>query len=517
MDQVSSFFEHILAADAGTERREDDQSGSETVAKASHDKDAKKTGNRPETETGGYWGRRSEGDETRSSNTLLTNKLMEKVLSMVIPMDVKHSATLSRRAEMQKSRPALSMNVMSRNLILLNQRLSAAFKLIDGVIRFVNWTDPTFTVGVLLVTTHIILQPSLALALPLALTIIKVMVPHYMIIHPADQWPVAQGWFAQNPVPAVGLPLHRWETPHPAPEFSSEFILNLTDLQNHMLLYVGAYDFIVWLTSDWLFFKDEELSSAVYLLLLAVATSNVIVMPFVLSFIYKYVPIKLSLIAAVWCLSILAHPYLREPLLSWLYNEDTRVRFVQLSNQIEWFLENRLLTPYEDGGSGGVPLEDGPPPEAEIFELHWYNSTYRTWEPVGFSTDFYTINCPMRSLDTLPDHDDIDADDAAGHFPVAAKESLADIKPPVGWQFSPDNWAIDLNVHEWVAKNHIADIVSIDADEKWVYDIESPTISRFFRRRRWVRRCFRQSTVNTDSQPLRPVSITQLPYSDYFI
>ncbi|CCE86019.1 Piso0_005663 [Millerozyma farinosa CBS 7064] len=517
MDQVSSFFEHILAADAGVERREDDKSGLETVAKASHDNDAKKTGKRPEAESGGYWGRRSEGDEARSSNTLLTNKLMEKVLSMVIPMDVKHSATLSRRAEMQKSRPALSINVMSRNSILLNQRLSAAFKTIDGVIRFLNWTDPAFTIGVLLVTTHVILRPSLALALPLALTITKVMVPHYMVIHPADQWPVEQGWFAQNPVPAAGPPLHRWEAPRPVPEFSSEFILNLTDLQNHMLLYVGAYDFIIWLTSDWLFFKDEELSSAVYLLLLAAATSNVFMAPTVLSLIYKYVPIKSSLIAAVWCLSILAHPYFRESILSWLYNEDTRVRFVQFSNQIEWFLEHRLVTPpYEDGGVS-VPLEDAPPPGAEIFELHWYNSTYRTWEPVGFTTDFYTINCPMRSQDAQPNHDVGDADDAARHVSVTAKESLADIKPPVGWQFSQDNWAIDLDVHEWVTANHIADIVSIDADEKWVYDIESPTIPRFFRRRRWVRRCCRHSTVDTDLPPPRPASITQIPYSDFFI
>ena len=166
MDQVSSFFENILAV----EPNEADQ-GAKEKSRPNELKQSKPMADKLKRKSESdfaFWTHKKEGnDEPKSTNTLLTDKLMEKIISMVIPMNVKDQGALNERLEMQKTRPPLSVNLISKNSILLNLRLSVPFETIDSIIKFFNWDNLTFTVGVLLVITHIILNPYLIFVLPL--------------------------------------------------------------------------------------------------------------------------------------------------------------------------------------------------------------------------------------------------------------------------------------------------------------------------------------------------------------
>lgn len=176
MDQVSNFFENILTVEAN--EKESDAKGKTTQNELKQSKLMSDKLKRKSESDFAFWTHKKEGnDEQKSTNTLLTDKLMEKIISMVIPMNVKDQGALNERLEMQKTRPPLSVNLISKNSILLNLRLSVPFETIDGVIKFFNWDNLSFTVGILLVITHIILNPYLILVLPLLLILINIMVP----------------------------------------------------------------------------------------------------------------------------------------------------------------------------------------------------------------------------------------------------------------------------------------------------------------------------------------------------
>lgn len=494
MDQVSNFFENILTVEPNDDESNVTRKPTENELKQSKSMQDKDKLKRKSESDFAFWSYKN-SDDSKSTNTLLTDKLMEKIISMVIPMNVKDQGALNQRLEMQKTRPPLSVNVISKNSILLNLRLSVPFETIDRVIKFFNWDNQCFTIGVLLVITHIILNPYLVFALPVFQILFNVMVPHYLILHPSDMSLVNKNYFQRNPIPDDGPALHEYKAPKPVPEFSNEFVLNLTDLQNHMLLYVTAYDMILWATNDLLFFKDENISAIVFLGLLFLGINNLLVLPRLLPIILTYLPIKTISIFIIWLLAITCHPVIRNKILNWVYNEETRLYFVNLDNRINQFLLKLIVRVEEEQRN----IEGR---EAEIYELQRYDTTSKIWELVGFTNDFYTINNPLRKLiqESLLDNDDEkgndDDDSFANYFETNATHNINSIKPPIDWEFKGESWKLDLNVNDWVNSNLLADIVMIDADEKWVYDVESPNTFQHFRRRRWVRTCNRQNTLD---------------------
>lgn len=511
MDQVSNFFENILTVEAN--EKESDAKGKTTQNELKRSKLMSDKLKRKSESDFAFWTHKKEGnDEQKSTNTLLTDKLMEKIISMVIPMNVKDQGALNERLEMQKTRPPLSVNLISKNSILLNLRLSVPFETIDGVIKFFNWDNLSFTVGILLVITHIILNPYLILVLPLLLILINIMVPHYLVLHPTDRSVLNSMYFQRNPVPDDGPALRESEIPKPVPEFSNEFILNLTDLQNHMLLYVVTYDLILWGTKEFLFYKDENISSVVFLGLLILGLHNLFVLPKVVPILFWYLPIRFMLVISIWAVAILFHPVVRNRLLNWMYNEETRLYFVNLDNQIEEFLLD-LIVKVDDEQ---VKIETK---QVEIFELQRYDKTSKIWELNGFTNDFYTINSPMRKLKqeylkgkNNDKNDDEEDGEKSENVDINTVPHINAIKPPIDWEFNEESWKLDLNVNDWVNSNLLADLVMIDTDEKWVYDLESLTTPEFFRRRRWVRSCKRQSSIKDINQ-----SNSGSVYSDYLL
>lgn len=452
-----------------------------------------------------------EGTETLKSagtsaanNSLLSDKLMEKVIQMMIPMNVESSEIISQRLAVQSTRPSLSINSMSTNSTLLALRLSYTFQCIDAITIYFSWREPSYTLAILLVITHAVLRPELLLAFPCLYLITNVLIPHYLIRHPPDN--SLKELLGRSPIPADGEPLRSYSIPKPVPQFSQEFLLNLTDLQNHQLDFVAVYDFIVWLTKDYLYFKDEAVSSLVFILLLSFSFYNAVVLPKVICLVWKYLPIKFFLIVFVWLSTLAFHPVVKNYLLNLIFDERTRIAVVSNNNRIETYLI-RVLFHKE------TPTQETK--EAEIFELQKLLAKTSIWEPVGFTNEVFTINNPTRRttshlLSTLvegfnefedknndddeSENEDLDSD-SDGEVAVMSHinncSNLDEIDPPLGWKFD-SKWVVDLHPTEWVSNRMIDDVVSVDTDEKWVYDAPID-LNSMYRRRRWVRMCRRET------------------------
>lgn len=61
---------------------------------------------------------------------------------------------------------------------------------------------------------------------------------------------------------------------------------------------------------------------------------------------------------------------------------------------------------------------------------------------------------------------------------MTKRESINLVKPPQGYKFIPlSRWTIDYDVADWVQANFIQDLVVIDDDEKWAYDVTIQNIT----------------------------------------
>lgn len=510
MDQFNSFLENVLKVEQPELPPHvvppDDVVPENTLNKrASHDSWINTAWNygsndeRKRSDISSLWKNAKEEGAGSSVSNQFTDKLMEKMILLMIPTDPlgeQSSNILKERMEMQKSRPPLSMNIMSNNAIQLNLRLSSTFYGIDQIINFFDWSSPAFTIGMLLVITHIILNPYLLTVVPFLLLIQNTLIPHYLTIYPPDSTLVPD-YLDFNPEPSAEQ-IEKYKVPKPIPQFSSEFILNLTDLQNHQVLYVTMYDFAVWLTNDYLYFKDEITSSIVYLTLLIMMVSNLLFGPTMFSYFFERVYlVKFGCIFWVWTISIMFYPSFRTRILEWAYNEETRLNFQLFSNRIE----NTLLK-HLDKEPVAPELK-----EVEIFELQKLDKKSRIWSLVGFTNNFYTFNISSRKHNIeeaqkvvveVETEDNESIGSQRSYIKLAKKRSMIDVQPPSNWVFHDKKWTLDLNVNEWVDENLINDLVLIDEDEKWVYDyqeedVPKESLKEVYRRRRWIRNCKRET------------------------
>ncbi|GMF02399.1 unnamed protein product [Ambrosiozyma monospora] len=318
-----------------------------------------------------------------SASNYLTDKLMERIISMAVPTTTTETGeelqNILFRIEMQKSRPPLSVNVMSKNSILLLSRLSIPFEAIDSIVTIFNWTNPTLTLTFLSFITLIILKPVVLLALPFFYICFEVIVPAFIKRHPLD--PVTG-------IPTYGPALKKIDLPKPVPEISREFLLNVTDLQNHMLIYIVAWDFLVKWGVRFLYFKDEKITSFIFLSCLSIGCLISCFGTWI--FIVSLPLIKLFAVILLWSFTVMMHPTYRDGLLSLLYSEETRLGFVTWTNKLEHKLKQELKL-----------REAKEIKELEIFELQTLNPDTHNWDVVCFTNEIYSVNSHSK-LNTLP-------------------------------------------------------------------------------------------------------------------
>jgi len=404
----------------------------------------------------------------------LTDKLIEKLFSIALPPSNEMSAdSLEGRVQAGKLRPGLSVPIMSRNFIQLNSRLSFPFESIDNIIKFFNWENPKLTLTILVIYTHLVLRPlPMMLSIPFFLIVIYIMAPAYATRHQPEYHSIIG---KSNPVLAEGPQLKEYEIPKPSPEISREFILNLTDLQNHMLLYVIAWDFINDSFAKFAYFVDESISSFFFLTFLI---SGVFTMLFIET-IWQFIPIKFLLISFGWGFTIVFHPYFKDYVFHLVYSEETRYYLLNKTNKFEQILEQNFdfIEPQEQR-------------EVEIFEIQRFDKEEKEWHFLFYlNNDFAKLSKPRL-------------DKKYANMEIIGTTSLSKVNPPKDWEFiENDQWKIDLNPDTWVSNHLLKHVVKVDNETKWVYDLDDNQDSKGeFRRRRWTRSVTRFSEIEYEKK-----------------
>ncbi|GMM29579.1 Pex29 protein [Martiniozyma asiatica (nom. inval.)] len=412
------------------------------------------------------------------------DKFMERIIKMAIPTTTtsnpKELQRVTDRIQMQRSRPQLSMQIMSKNSILLLQRLSIPFELIDSIITIISWTDPLQTLCVLFTLTIIILKPINLITLPLFYVSFEIIIPAYLI---------------KNPHLNDGSP---YVKPRPVNEFSREFLLNVTDLQNHMLLYVVSWDFI----NEWclklFYFEDGILTWIIFVLLLSI---GLLLENYGSNLIYYLLPIiKITLILFIWSFLIVLHPTMRKHAMDY-FNIKVKVKTMNYLYQIEQYLTEYINFEQDQNKKNLVEIK-----QVEIFELQLFNKD-AGWCPLCFTSDIYPTNSHFRSTNEAVD----------------GVTSLAMIKPPPGWEwvegesfednkkrkkrskskseeekpliFGSSGWKVDMYPENWTS-GAFESVLKVDTQSKWVYDSGSAPLMR---RRRLLRGAARVSKRDCES------------------
>ena len=441
------------------------------------------------------FGKKPEDNEDQEKQTPheIVDLLFEKLLSVVAPLPLDyedaHTKQLLERIEAQKLKIPLSYHVLSTNLVLLNSRLSGVFNMIDSIALFLRWHNPFLTIGGLLGVTLLILKPILICITPLLLLVIYVLVPLYLHIYPPDNNCVRNGLLQYNPIPA-SVPLEKYHIPTPVPQFSREFLVNMTDLQNNQLYFVTLWDAMVWLTRDYLYFKDENVSTLLFIGAFFVSILSLYVVPYCFFWMVAHPSfVKLWILLMYWTIITGIHPHFRSRILQWLCSEETRLRFQARTNRVEQVLENVLIAPNAELNHDVR--------QVEVFEIQQLNRETRTWSPLGYSNVFFTHNSNLRRL-----HKNLAQEENSQDVRVdlGCQTNLESVLPPIHWVFMDDKWVLDLDAQAWVNEYFVNDMVSIDDGEKWAYDIEMPN-TMVYRRRRWIRTVRRQTWEDRRKHP----------------
>lgn len=536
MDQVSKLLENILVVEhpEAIDQNEQEKQGPDANGKRAS------VSSTEQSETGfsshinqspqysGFW--YLDDDPLKAPNQIF-EKLMEKVLKLVIAPEVEPSPGLEGRMDIHKTRPPFSVNLMATNSTQLGQKTSPVFELIDTVLMIFGWYNPFFTVGSLMLLTHIILNPYLATAIPSFLLLKKFLIPSYLKLYPPDTILVDGVYTLHNPVPYDGPPLDKYEPPKVCSQYSREFLMNFADLQNFQVGYIRLYDILVDWGQHYFLFEDQKLSSVVYLGIIVATFVNLTFLPYLVPLIVQYLPLKLMSVTFIWCLIGGCHPAVKDKILDRIQSEDARLARLDRTDK----MENILMLLIDNDGD----LKDETR-EVEIFELHRLDLR-NIWRQIGFTTTFYALSHPSRVLTAneiansksdgkehvkkFSEEDEEDEENEAvdkstndemdQDTPIARKATITEIKPPRNWEFSDDQWSIDLAPMDWVNENCIMDLVSVDTDEKWVYDFADGANTpdgNIYRRRRWVRKCKRENVAakrKRESQSKQSITASQ--------
>lgn len=421
-------------------------------------------------------------DKTSSIQQMMTDSLVEKIIKMALPpSSLAKKGEIATRLASAKNRPSLSVQLLSKNVIQMNSRLGIPFMFIDNVIEFIDWVNVPMTLAIMCLYTLCVLNPIVTITCgPICYILFQVMVPHYMQVHSPNPINPSSPPLEKNRTPAQGPPLREPILPEPVREFSQEFVMNLQDLQNHVLLYVAAYDFIYFILKRFAFFINEQVSTAWFIILLSVGLLNYIF----IDIIWPLIPIKLILVIAGWSLIVLLHPKNRDNFMQKLLSEETRLSWLQFTNKYEHKINEQLRL-----------VEARENRVVDIFEIQVYKSEHKEWNTVGYHFDDYTVYSHKRL-------------EGENIEPLCAK-TIDEINPPIGWEWiSNSTWELNLSPEKWVRERFINN-VRVDSETKWVYDkVEdcSNKSTKIYRRRMWIRHVARKikiesygTTLNDDS------------------
>ncbi|KAK4657737.1 Peroxisome size and maintenance regulator [Podospora pseudocomata] len=384
----------------------------------------------------------------------IQDKLLEKLLSQVIPAEDGHTQTPSIMGGDDPpafaERPGFSIPLMSNNFRRFNARIGVVFKFQSRALKVLSWRKPTHTLSLLAVYTFVCLDPYLLFALPLAIAVFFIFVPSFIARHPAPSTSSDPDHQVRNlGYSPRGPPLAPARNFQPTKELSKDFFRNMGDLQNVMEDFSVVHDKVVTLIVPVTNFSDEALSSAIFVGLFAALVIMLISA--------HLIPWRYLMLVGGWGAILSAHPTIN--------------RLVAQATE-QYLHHNPTLSSPTDPHPVKIPTVDIPAllskeiildsapetREVEIFELqrlsHYPGGE---WEPWVFSPSPY---------------DPLSAQRISGQRPQGTR-FFEDVQPPEGWEWSEKKWGLDLWSREWVEERIITGVEIETEGERWVYDIAS--------------------------------------------
>ncbi|KAI4237075.1 MAG: hypothetical protein LQ352_007962 [Teloschistes flavicans] len=364
----------------------------------------------------------------------LQDRLLTKLLQQVIPTEnIEEVLDLppDKRSSKYIGRPGFSIPLMTNNFRRFNSRIGIVFVFQTRLIRLLTWRDPTHTLSLLAVCTFICLDPYLLAVLPLAAALLFVMVPAYLVRHPAPPPTIHHSAYSLN-----GPPLAPARTIRPAAEMSKDFFRNMRDLQNSMDDFSTLHDGVLKIITPPTNFSNEALSSAVFLFLF-VSTC-------VLFIASHLLPWRFFSLLFCWASISLGHPSLQQFLVN---NHADHIRPHERSAKSwldAWIARDIIL--------------DEPPEsrEVETFELQRRKGGSRgEWESWLFSPNPYDPLSPQR---------------IAGQRPKGTR-FFEDVCAPKGWEWGDKKWVLDLGSREWVEERIVQGVEVEVEGERWITDL----------------------------------------------
>lgn len=401
----------------------------------------------------------------------MQDRIFAAIFRQMMPQLEPEETKPDPRSRQYVQRPDFSLPLMSRNFRRFNSRIGIVFVFQNRIIRLFSWKDPAKTLAFLAVQTFCCLDPHLFAALPIALCVLFIMVPSFLIRHPPPPEADIAGEYEMRG-PASALPPNI----KPAPEMSKDFFRNMRDLQNCMEDFSVVHDRLVAQIAPLTNFADEHLSSTVFLGLFVAVN--------VLFIGSKVLPWRLIFLLTGWIAVISMHPTVVR-LIQDMDKGPIRRQLKRAQNGIrQWMMED-------------IALDSTPERrEVEIFELQHREDD--DWVPWIYATSPYTPTSPHR---------------VSGDRPKGSR-FFEDVQPPKGWVWRSKKWTLDLLSQEWV-EERMATGVEVEVEgERWVYDMstdggsskgprEQVTSSSGaeWRRRRWVRTVQRVVACPEEKQP----------------
>ena len=286
--------------------------------------------------------------------------------------------------------------------------------------------------SLLAVCTFICLDPYLLAVIPIALAILFVMVPAFLVRHPPPP-PV----ISQTPTYSMnGPPLAPPRIVKPAAEMSKDFFRNMRDLQNCMDDFSTIHDTILKFVTPLINFSNEPLSSALFFVLFVASC--------ILFITSHLLPWRFLSLFVCWSGIALGHPKVQQLALA-SHEEYLKPHERTAQSRLDNWISNDIIL-------------DAPPEtrEVEIFELQRRKGgAYGEWEPWIFSPSPYDPLSPQR---------------VSGDKPKGTP-FFEDVAAPRGWEWGDKKWVLDLDSRKWVEERMVQGVEVEIEGERWVGDL----------------------------------------------
>ena len=235
------------------------------------------------------------------------------------------------RLKYAASRPGLSIQIMSKNFINLNSRLSVPFCLVDIIEQYLTWENPVFTISLTMIISFLILNPNkILIAIPV-LVYTQLITPNFYQKYKPNEYLRSQSneFSVQEILPTTPI--------QPEKELSKEFILNITDLQNRMSLYIDTWDLIVAKINNYYLWKDDTKTIIQTMVL------------FLIILLTMITPLNLKFLLFIGFITLILvqHPLLKSRLLSTIHSEETRIKLLTSTNTLTSKITSNIINSQE--------------------------------------------------------------------------------------------------------------------------------------------------------------------------